>query len=242
MTGSDTGGLAVAKKQKKPGTPARFAAGAQVRVKPGTADPDFPDIPLGGWAGTITEVDRRSAPPMYLIEWDRHTLGHMHPVYRKRCERDGLELESMWLGEGDIEPDAGGPAVIEQPVSIATRPLDEKDQDDRVRIALGLTGDDPLPGVDDDTLRAYHRYLAANLAFPFEAKWEPEYGPAQTVKIAGLGGPEDDARADELYGLLSQERAGSRLTEVPLAECEARKDGPNRQLLKDYAYWFWNNR
>jgi hypothetical protein len=37
----------------------------------------------------------------------------MHPVYRKRCERDGLELESMWLGENDIEPDSGGPPVIE---------------------------------------------------------------------------------------------------------------------------------
>ena len=91
------------KKEKEPRTPARFAAGAQVRVKPGTTDPDFPDIPLGGWAGTISEVDERSAPPTYLIEWDRHTLDHMHPVYRKRCERDGLELESMWLGEDDIE-------------------------------------------------------------------------------------------------------------------------------------------
>jgi hypothetical protein len=154
-----------------------------------TTDPDFPDIRLGGWAGTIREVDQRSDPTTYLIAWDRHTLDHMHPVYCKRCERDGLELESMWLGEDDIEPDSGGRAVIEQPTSIVTRPLNEKDQDDRVRIALGLTSDDPLPEVDDDTLRAYHRYLAANLAFPFEAKWEPEYGPAQTVKITGLATP-----------------------------------------------------
>lgn len=145
------------KKEKTPRTPARFAAGAQVRVKPGTTDPDFPDIPLSGWAGAIREVDQRSYPPTYLIEWDRHTLDHMHPVYRKRCERDGLELERMWLGEDDIEPDTGGPAVIEQPTSIVTRPLNPKDEDDRVRIALGLTGDDPLPEVDDDTLRACHR-------------------------------------------------------------------------------------
>ena len=158
------------KKEKGPRTLARFAAGAQVRVKPGTTDPDFPDIPLGGWAGTIREVDQRSTPPTYLIEWDRHTLDHMHPVYCKRCERDGLELESMWLGEDDIEPGTGEPAAIEQPTSIITRPLNEKDQDDRVRIALGLTSDDPLPEVDDDTLRAYHRYLAKHLAFPFEAK------------------------------------------------------------------------
>jgi hypothetical protein len=78
----------------------------------------------------------------------------MYPAYRKRCERDGLELESMWLGEDDVERDTGGPAVIEQPTSIVPRPLNEKDQDDRVRIALGLTSDDPLPEVDDDTLRA----------------------------------------------------------------------------------------
>ena len=95
----------------RPTFPARFAVADRVRVKPGTTVPDFEDIPLGGWAGTIREVDRQSNPPGYLIEWDKHTLDHMHPVYLKRCERDGLELESMWLGEDDIEPATGGPAV-----------------------------------------------------------------------------------------------------------------------------------
>jgi len=113
--------------KKKPRTPTRFDAGTQVRVKPGTTDPDFPDIPLGGWAGTVSEVDQKSAPPTYLIEWNKHTLDHMHPFFRKRCERDGLEPESMWLGEDDIGPDTGEPAVIEQPRSIVTRPLNPKD-------------------------------------------------------------------------------------------------------------------
>src|SRR5262245_41414905 len=224
MTRKDTGGAAMSKKSKKekePRTLARFAAGAQVRVRPGTTDPDFPDIPLGGWAGTIRELDQRSAPPTYLIEWNKYTLDHMHPVYRKRCERDGLEMESMWLGEDDIEPDTGGPAAIEQPTSLMTRPLNPKDEDDRVRIALGLTSDDPLPEVDADTLRAYHRYLAAHLKFPFEAKWEPEYGPRPTVKITGLGDPDEDDVVDEMYGLLCEARAEGRLVEVPLAECEA---------------------
>jgi len=40
-------------KESKPRTPARFAAGAQVRVKPGITVPSFEDIPLGGWAGTL---------------------------------------------------------------------------------------------------------------------------------------------------------------------------------------------
>jgi hypothetical protein len=45
-----------------------------------------------------------------------------------------------------------------------------------------------------------------------------------------------------MYGLLCGARVEGRLIEVPLGECEAKKGSPNRQLLKDYAYWFWNNR
>jgi hypothetical protein len=121
------------KKEKVPRALPRFAAGAQVRVKPGTIDLDFPDIPL-----------------------DRH--------------------------------------------------------------------------------------LAAHLKVPFEAKWEPEYGPRQTIKITGMGEFDDESWADEMSGLLCEARVEGRLIEVPLAECEAKKGNPNRQLLQDYSYWFWNNR
>jgi hypothetical protein len=239
------GEFTVAKKKqrtvpKKPRPPARFAFGELVRVRAGIMDPDFADIPLGGWAGTITEVDQRSAPLTYLIEWDKRTVDHMHPVYRKRCERDGLGLESMWLGQDDLEPDTGEPAVIEQPTGIRTRPLNPKDEDDRVRVALGLTSDDPLPDVEEQTLLAYHRYLAAHLSFPFEAKWEPEYGPRPTIRITGLGDSEDGPCVDEMYGLLCEARAEGRVIDVPLAECEGKKGSPGRQLLKDYSYWFWN--
>ena len=64
----------------------------------------------------------------------------------------------------------------------------------------------------------------------------------QPIKITGLGDPQEDAWADEMCGLLCEARAEGRLTEVPLAECEAKKGSPNRQLLKDYSYWFWNYR
>src|SRR5207245_1508878 len=127
--------------------------------------------------------------------------------------------------------DTGPAAVIEQPTSLVTSPRNEKDPDDRGRMALGLTSNDPPPVGDDDTLRAYHRYLAAHLAFPFEAKWEPGHGPRQTIKIIGLGDPEDDTWADEMYGLLCGARAEGRLIDVPLGECEAKKGSANRQLL-----------
>src|SRR5262245_3435747 len=150
----------------------RFRSGGKVRVKQGVRDPDFPDIPLGGWAGTIKEVRQSDEEVIYLIAWDRATIRGMHPIYKKRCERDGLEMESMWLGDGDLEPDDGTRLPIEQPTQIVTKPLSAKDQDDRVRMALGLTHDDPLPDASRKPLLAYHRYLAAHLKFPFRARSE----------------------------------------------------------------------
>ena len=54
-------------------TPGRFVAGAQVRVKPGTTVPDYPDIPPGDGAATSREVDQWSDQPTCLIEWNQHT-------------------------------------------------------------------------------------------------------------------------------------------------------------------------
>lgn len=84
---------------------ARFSVGTRVRVKPGTPDPDFPDIPLGGWAGKILKVSRKSVPPSYLIGWNEHTSDQVDKAYSDRWEWDSPET---WLGEDDLEPDGGG--------------------------------------------------------------------------------------------------------------------------------------
>lgn len=226
---------------KKPRATAKWAVGTHVRVKSGTTDPDFPDIPLGGWAGTVQEVDQRSAPPTYLIVWNQQTLNQMHPIYRKRCERDGLELESMWLGEEDIEPNTGTSAVIELPTNISIRPLDENDQDDRVRAILGLTSDDPLSNVDDESLRKYHSHLASNLFFPFAATVSKETGPLRfstfPITVLRLLGEEE---GDETCGLLCEARQGQDRLELPLGELEPSSGDPNRRLIEDYSYWLNN--
>ena len=54
-------------------------------------------------------------------------------------------LEEYRLGEGDLEPDLGGPLDIEQAKEIKTERLNPKDQDDRIRMVFGLTSNDPLP-------------------------------------------------------------------------------------------------
>ncbi len=227
----------------EPEPPVRLPVGTAVRVRAGTAAPDFPGFPLGGWAGTVKEVNNKESPPLYLVEWSRYTLDHMHPIYRKRCERDGLEMESAWLSENDLELDDGRPIVMEQPGEITSHPLSPDDEDDRVRIALGLTSDDPLPDVDDETLGKYHGYLKEHLSFPFSGKSSQEVGPlmdrTEVVTVVGLVDADD---CEEMYGLLCQARQGKRRVELPLGEVEVDEGDPNQQLVADYSYWFWNHR
>jgi hypothetical protein len=229
---------------KKSATPAKFVRGDAVRVRSGVTDPDFPDFPLDGWAGKITEVEEGTSP-FCLIRWSQETLKNMHPVYRKRCDRDGLDFEEMWLGEDDLEADAGGPVIVQQPAKIVTPPLSMKDQDDRIRVVFGLTRDDILPDVDDVSLRTYYKYLAAKLAFPFEATWAREAGlgdVTEQVTVLALGGFEDDPWIDDLYGILCKAKMNRDDEDLPLAEMEKVKGKPNKQLVEDYAYWFWNHR
>jgi len=228
---------------KKGSIISRFQVGNKVRVKYGVIVPDFPDIPLGGWTGTVTEVEQTDDQITYEIKWNKRTLNGMHPVYLKRCERDGLEMESMRLGEEDIEPDDGTQVSLEQPTQIKTPPLSERDQDDRVRMVFGLTHDDPIPEISLETLLAYHRYLTANLKFPFNAYCgEEEVGPFSrkraTMTVTGLLDPMREG-LDVEDGLVCKGRGRGDEIEVTLAEIEAGKN-PNFKLISDYAYWFYN--
>lgn len=227
----------------KPDQPAAargYAAGDRVRVRRGVTDPEYPDLPLGGWAGTVAEVDTRSSPPTYLVRWGRETLRLVHPIYERRAERDGFEFGAMWLGADDLEPDDGTGVAVEHPTNIVTKPLSAADQDDRIRAVFGLTGDDPLPGVGGGTLRAFHGYLSRHLRLPVEASWNPPSGPAQRVTVLGLSVPDEDLWADGMCGLLCRAKHKGAVIEVALADCEARAGSPGRQLLADYGYWFGN--
>ena len=226
--------------KKKKLEPARFKVGDKVRVKHGIRDTDYPDMPLGGWAGTISEVHKGG---MYTIRWSRETLAAMHPVVKQRSEKDGTVLEEYWLGDDDLEPDPGGPLNIEQPTEIAAKPLSPKDQDDRIRMVFGLSSNDPLPDVDDETLETYHEHLSKNLVFPFEAKHTSDTGPFSSrtiqVKVIGLGDPEEPM-IDDMYGILCEARHERRVVTLPLDDLELRKGDSNRQLVEDYSYWLHN--
>jgi hypothetical protein len=220
----------------------KFSIGNKVRVPSGVSDPDYNDLTIGGWVGTIREVEKRSSPA-YLVRWNEETLKSQSSIYRKRCKRDGFDGQEMWLGEDDLEPDAGGPVKIEQPTNVVSEPLSMADQDNRIRAVFGLTGDDPLPEVDFESLLIYHQHLAERLSFPFEAEYSKETGPFQTttrrVTVIRLGEAEEPW-VDDMYGLICQAQEKRQRIDVPLEELEVAKRGPNQQLVADYSYWFWN--
>jgi hypothetical protein len=228
------------KRKKKPVAKHRFAIGDEVRVKHGVKDVDYPDIPLGGWAGTICEADKHGN---YTVRWSKETLAAIHPIVKERCEKDGLVLEEFGLAENELEPNPGSPLKIVQPTKITTKPLLPKDEDDRVRMVFGLTSNDPLPDVNDETLETYRQYLAANLTFPIEAEHGAEYGHPEKVKVTGLGdSDEEPPYIDDKYGLLCDARMGHQKVVLPVGELEVTKGKANRQLIDDYSSWFWNNR
>lgn len=80
-----------------------FCTGERVAVRCGTADPDFPDMRLDGWTGTIVDVDRQTFPILYLVQWSQGALGSLPPDYRDRCESEDMLFDRMWLLGDDLE-------------------------------------------------------------------------------------------------------------------------------------------
>ena len=71
----------MAHRKKGPIRP-RFQLGDKVRVKPGISDVLFPEMPLGGWSGSVTEIINEKSQIDYLFKLDDRTLASVHPMVR----------------------------------------------------------------------------------------------------------------------------------------------------------------
>lgn len=209
----------------------RFSVGDAVRVRAGVIDPDFPDIPLDGWAGVVAECDETS-PPLYLVRWSTETLSRLTPVYRMRCDREGMDADETWLLGKDLEPERGGPLAIVAPQKLRPRALDRDDPDDRVRAVFGLTSDDPLPPVDAASLRRFHEYFSQNLRPPQPARLDdaPAHEMLMIVKLLPL----DDAEEGLLVEVVQDDRSAS----VPLADLSLWTDNDLGEDVDAYGQWF----
>jgi len=123
------------------------------------------------------------------------------------------------------------------------RPLSPDDQDDRVRMAFGLTHDDLLPEVNRKNLFAYYRYLLAYLTLPFRAQYRRKPGPysSRLVRLTVTGLDDfDQYEVEKCYGLIGVGKEPGGSLGFPLRDIEGIEDSTNRQLIQDYAYWLAN--
>ncbi len=155
-----------------------FGKGDLVRVKAGTMHDEYADIPLGGWVGKIKRI-AWLVPIAYGVQWTKPTLVQAHPVFVKRCRRDDEKPGRYWIDEDRLEPaDDETPINVEQPTTINTPALSPADPEDRIRMVLGLTSDDPLPKASRAAQQLFLAYLQTHLSFPF---------PARRWKFRGAG-------------------------------------------------------
>ena len=220
---------------------AAFAKGDRVQVKPGIVHSQYADIPLGGWAGTVTRV-AWLIPIGYEIRWTGETLEQVHPVYFKRCERDGMETSEYWVDEGEVAAsDSGQEApAIEQPTKLALRPLSSDDPEDRIRMVFGLTSDDRLPQSNEETQQQYMEYWEAHLLFPFKADYSAASSlgsdTSENVSVIGFA---SHSPIDPDDGIVCQAQKEGDAFDVPLSQVHVNEDDPNFGYVEDYTYWLW---
>ncbi len=215
----------------------RYTVGDSVRVRAGVLDPDFPDIPLAGWAGEVADIDETS-PPLYLIRWSAETLSKVTPAYTVRCEREVMDGDETWLLGKDLEADAGGQLAIVPPQKLSPRPLESDDSEDRVRAIFGLTGDDPLPKIDQASLRRFHEYFTKNLNLPQPAQFDDAPGHELLV-LRCLLPLEDDAEEE---GIVVEVLHEDRIETVPLYEVSLLADYDIGDDVLAYGEWFVDSR
>ena len=226
------------KRQENSAAAIQFSEGRHVRVKKGVVHPDFDYIPLGGWLGTVVDVE----DDVRYVQWSKETLEAAPAVYFQRCERFDFDWTAMWLGDEDLEADPGEPLYIEQPKKIGHTPTSVEAQEERIRAVFGLGGADAIPDVDEHALRVFYKHLTAQSLFPFDAMHTAAPSPLGIIRscIKVLEIIDPGKYPDEEYGLFCKARRGRRKIELPLANVEADKTDPRIQIVDDYAYWFEN--
>jgi hypothetical protein len=214
-----------------------------VRVKPGTACPDAPDLDISGWQGRVTDLTYANASePTIGFAWDSISLRAMPAWFIEDAERKGLGWDTMYLGLDEVE--AAESRDTERDVEQAREEI-------AVRfgwLGIGPEGEDIQAVVNsaaDSTdewqvLLAWERHLRQGLQFPFEAEVDEfqERGALQAGDRLTVLGIED---IDNLYGIIVSCRTGQRRCDFPLADLAAiGEDSPNAQPIQDYRVCFAN--
>jgi hypothetical protein len=81
-----------------------FSVGSLVRVRWGTRSNIYPDLPLGGWTGTVCGMEDN----LRLVRLSTATLAAIDTRFQERLEA------GIWLPADQLEADPGEPLMLEQ--------------------------------------------------------------------------------------------------------------------------------
>ncbi len=81
-----------------------FSVGSLVRVRWGVRSSVYPDLPLGGWTGTVCGVE----DDLRLVCLSTATLAAIDARFQERLEA------GIWLPGDQLEADPGEPLMLEQ--------------------------------------------------------------------------------------------------------------------------------
>jgi hypothetical protein len=80
----------------------KLGAGTLIRVHDGVVMPEFPQVDISGWTGSVSESQGRGAEIKYIVEWDVATSGRMPAEYVSHCEQNGLYAGMACLPGSDL--------------------------------------------------------------------------------------------------------------------------------------------
>jgi hypothetical protein len=134
----------------------KFPVGSIVRVRRSITDVGYPDIPFGGWAGRVIEV-QEDVCTTCLVRWNQDTFAAISPLFEHWCEEGGLDFTETWLDEDDLEHDDGKLQSVEHP---AVTLLSGDNREEGMRSVFGLSSGDPLPRAWLNALLTYDEHFS----------------------------------------------------------------------------------
>lgn len=209
-----------------------------VKVREGVGDPDS-DVDISGWQGRVLEItEDESGQTLIFVAWDSYTLKDIPRSYLEQSEMEGLDWQRFLLLIEDIDHAQSRDTQ---------RDVDDVTDEIYSRIGWHSLGEEGkriqgvLSGAEDEweAFKAWERYLAENLRFPFETVVS-EYQDEGALQLGDRILVQEISLLDDLYGVIVSGKWGRRSIVYPLCDLDVVGEGVNEQIVSDYALWFAN--
>lgn len=76
--------------------------GQSIRVKDGVAMPEFAEVSIAGWTGTVVESGAGESPQL-IVEWDAASIAKLTASYQEHCDSQGLYAGMVCLAFDQVE-------------------------------------------------------------------------------------------------------------------------------------------